>query len=70
MAKNDQNDEQKTTSTRGDTIRVRTNPDKIRGNAAFYDPIQKVTIGSEPVDVERTQFVRTHLLSEELIETK
>ena len=63
-------EKEKPVAKKEDAVRVRTNSKKVRGNAAFFDPEQKVTIGSKPVDVKRTPFIRTHLLSEELVEAK
>ncbi len=50
------------------SVTVQTNTAKVLEGAAFYDELQGVTIGAEPVSVKRTKFVQQKLANEELKE--
>ena len=53
-----------------ETLTVRVSEKVIRttgGQGAYFDPIQKVTIGKKPVRVEATSFINQKLASRELV---
>ena len=56
------------TAEKPKTVTVRVSDRIAQRGGAFYDPAQNITIGKEPVEVEKTAFVAEKLRNEELVE--
>lgn len=49
-------------------VTVRTNPEKVHSRHAAFTTPDGLTVGREPVNVERTEFINSLLLRKHLLE--